>query len=209
MLMMEENANVLTQLQIDKQFNKKGFVVIEGMISDSQAAFLYDYTLKHLNEGNLDDGQVPGSPSFYQDQEIVKLQKKLFPFIEKHINIKLIPIFCYHRVYRQGAILRMHKDSTRAEISLTMNLGQMGKPWDLWLVDYEENANRITLNPGDALIYNGNKLHHWRGQLIEADLVSQIMFHYAQYSLKNIFMAKFELIRRARKKLREWRGISY
>jgi hypothetical protein len=190
-------------------FNTKGFIVIKNMITSDEAEKLYRYTLDKLSEGNQDDGQVPGSPSFYQDREVAHLQKKLAPTIETMIQIPLLPVFCYHRIYRTGAVLRMHKDSMRAEISATMNLGQKGQPWDLWLVDYDENAQRITLWPGDTLIYYGHRLYHWRGRLVESDLVSQIMFHFVSRNFKNSFYVTSEIIRKIRKRFREWKGIAY
>jgi len=202
-------SKVINNVDSISQFQKSGYVVIRQMIDPAEAKILYQYTLDKLSVGNADDGQVPGSPSFYQDKEVAKLQKKLAPMIEVAIQTSLIPVFCYHRVYRTGAVLRMHKDSTRAEISATMNLGQQGEPWDIWLVDYDENAQNIKLYPGDALIYYGNRLHHWRGKLLDADLVSQIMFHFVSRNVKNAIYAKFEMIRKLRKRCREWMGIAY
>lgn len=192
-----------------EEFMKSGYIIIRNMIPTDEVARLYKYTLENLDRGNTDDGQVPGSPSFYQDKEVVSLQKKLLPTIEESIKLKLIPIFCYNRIYRTGAILRVHKDSHRAEISATINVGQQGDPWDLWLVDYDENPQNITLNPGDGLIYYGNKLHHWRGKLVKSDFVSQIMFHFAPRNRKNVFIAKMEMIRKVRKCWRQLFGISY
>lgn len=192
-----------------EDFKQLGYTVIKNIISDAEVNRLYEYTLKIMPSGNLDDGQVPGSPSFYQDQEVVALQKKLFPTIEAAIQVKLIPVFCYNRIYRTGAILRMHKDSNRAEISATINLGQQGEPWDLWLVDYNENTHKVTLGPGDALVYYGNKLYHWRGKLTDSDVVSQIMFHYVDKNGKNTRAARVELVGKIRKRCRQLFGIAY
>jgi hypothetical protein len=200
---------VMNNVNSIAQFQNSGYIVIRNMLTSDEATKLYHYTLDKLNCGNADDGQVPGSPSFYQDKEVAKLQKKLTPLIEESIQIPLISVFCYHRIYRTGAVLRMHKDSQRAEISATMNLGQKGEPWDLWLVDYDENAQNITLYPGDALIYYGNRLHHWRGKLVNSDFVSQIMFHFVSRNFKNAIYAKSEIIRKIRKRCREWMGIAY
>ena len=190
-------------------FKKSGYAVIKNAIENSEVDRLYQYTLKQAKLGNLDDGQVPGSPAFYQDKQVVEVQKKIVPAFEKILQIQLKPVFCYNRIYRTGAILRMHKDSTRAEISATINLGQQGEPWDLWLVDYDENTRKIVLNPGDALVYYGSKLHHWRGKLTNADYVSQIMFHCVDRNGKNAFAANLEIIRKLRKKCRELFGIAY
>ena len=191
------------------EFKTFGYTVIKNIIDANEAKKLYEYTLTRLSLGNLDDGQVPGSPSFYQDKEVVSLQKKLLPKIEEYIQFKLVPVFCYNRIYRTGAVLRMHKDSSRAEISATINLGQKGDIWDLWLVDYDENTRKVSLGPGDALLYFGNKLHNWRGKLVNTDLVSQIMFHYVDGKGKNVSAVKWEIVRKIRKRCRELFGIAY
>ena len=192
-----------------EEFTKNGYTVLKNLVDKDEVERLYRYTLKNAAHGNNDDGQVPGSPSFYQDKEVIALRDKLLSTIEKSIQVKLLSVFCYNRIYRTGAILRTHKDSTRAEISATINLGQEGEPWDLWLVDYDENAQRITLTPGDALIYYGNKLQHWRGKLINSDFVSQIMFHFVDRNGKNTVAAKWEIIRKIRKRFRQMIGIAY
>jgi len=190
-------------------FKHSGYVVIRNMIPPSDVLRLYDYTIKELDKGNLDDGQVPGSPSFYNDKEMRIQQDLLTAKIEQIIQIKLIPMFCYNRIYRTGAILRTHKDSGRAEIGATINLGQQGKPWDIWLMDYDENAHNITLEPGDALVYYGKNLHHWRGKLVDTDFVSQVMFHYTIHNIKNVITARVETIYKLRKRCRELFGVSY
>ena len=186
-----------------KEFSQSGYVVLRTLVDHDDVTRLYDYTLKNIEHGNMDDGQVPGSPAFYQDKQVAQLQEKLLPKIEESIQTKLVPVFCYNRIYRTGAVLRVHKDSIRAEISTTINLGQQGDPWDLWLVDYNENTHKVTLSPGDALIYYGHKLHHWRSKLEKADLVSQVMFHFVDRNGKNTRAAKWEIIRKIRKRCRQ------
>jgi alkylated DNA repair dioxygenase AlkB len=191
-------------------FNKVGYVVLRNLVPANEVKRLYAYTLSKLELGNKDDGQVPGSPSFYQDDEVIALQKALLPALEKLIDKQLAAVFCYNRIYRKGAVLRMHKDSARAEISATINLGFQGETgWDLWLVDYNENSQKISLAPGDALLYHGSKLHHWRGKLEESDLVSQVMFHFVDAKGKNKFVPQMEFFSKFRKRLRKMLGKAY
>ncbi|MCD6046075.1 MAG: hypothetical protein K0R48_1238 [Gammaproteobacteria bacterium] len=192
-----------------EQFKQSGYVIIRSLLDPDTTNRLYAYILSKAELGNKDDGQVPGSPSFYQDKEVVALQKKLLPSIEAHIQYPLLNVFCYHRVYKKGAILRSHKDSIRAEISVTINLGQRGEPWDIWLMDYDENAHKVALGPGDALIYQGSQLAHWRGKLEHADDVAQIMFHYVARNGKHTSAARWEFIGKIRKKYRELLGLAY
>ena len=54
------------------------------------------------------------------------------PIVEKEINLKLIPTYCYVRKYFKGSTLSTHKDRDACEISLTLHLGG-DKPWDIWI----------------------------------------------------------------------------
>lgn len=192
-----------------ESFKKNGYAIIKNVLSQEDINRLYQYTLQHMHLGNMDDGQVPGTPAFYQDKEMAALQKKLLPVFENEIQIKLHPSFCYHRVYRTGAVLRQHKDRNACEISVSLNLGQKGTPWDLWILDYDENAKNITFSPGDAVIYRGSALTHWRGKLTDADLVSQVFFHFVDKHGRMRFALKTELLNRFFQRIRKMMGIVY
>lgn len=190
-------------------FKEKGYEVLKGFIQPQEIERLYTYTLSRAHLGNYDDGLVVGSPSFYQDQEVQKLQAQILPKIQEYIGIPLKTVYCYHRVYLKGAILRMHRDGHRNEISVTLNIGQEGPPWDLWLLDYDENAQKIVLNPGDALIYRGSELSHWRGKLEHSDKVSQLMFGFIDKTGKHKWVPSIEILRKIRQKYRRLWGIEY
>lgn len=191
------------------QFKKQGYIVLKNLIDPTEVKRLYDYTVNNAPRGNPDDGQVPGSPSFYMDKEVVALEAKYLASIESALKMKLWNVFCYHRVYRKGAILKAHKDSSRAEISASINFGQQGEPWDLWLLDYDENTTRITLHPGDVLVYHGSQLMHWREKLVHSDYVSQAMFHFVPATLKNAWIVKMEAVRKLRKRCRKVFGMDF
>lgn len=188
-------------------FKKSSYVIIRNLIDVSEASRLYKYALQNIDKGNMKDDQAPGSPSFYQDKEMVILHQKLLPTLEEFLKLKLYPTFCYYRTYRTGAILRAHKDRKACEISISLNLGQKGKPWDLWLLDYEENAHNITLSPGDGLIYRGCQLTHWRGKLVDTDYVSQVFFFFVDPHGWGRLSIQLERIKKFLKRCRNFFGI--
>lgn len=188
-------------------FKETDYVVVRNLIEVQQAAQLYAYTLKNLDAGNLKDDQAIGSPSFYQDKEMIELHQALLPKVESLTKLKLLPTFCYYRTYRTGAILKAHKDRKSCQISISLNLGQQGKLWDIWLIDHDENACNITLGPGDGLLYRGCKLLHGRGKLINADYVSQVFFFFVTPHGRGKFILMTEQIKKWLKKLRNRLGI--
>jgi hypothetical protein len=182
--------------RIAEAFVQSEYAVIRKLVDLREISSLYEYTLKNMTAGNLKDDQAVGSPSFYQDTEMIRLHKKLLPKIESLVQLKLYPTFCYYRTYRTGAILKAHKDRKTCQISVSLNLGQQGDVWDFWLIDRDENARIITLNPGDALLYRGCNLTHGRGKLVHADYVSQVFFFFiSPNGLGKLFIAS-ELIKK-------------
>jgi hypothetical protein len=50
-------------------------------------------------------------------------------------------------------------------------------PWPLWLRDTDGKAFAAILRPGDALVYRGIELEHWR-EPYTGEKLSQVFLHY-------------------------------
>ena len=74
---------------------------------------------------------------------------------------KVLPTYCYSRVYYNGNILRPHIDRDESEIAITVHL-KSDELWDIWVRDPEGKKHYVTLTPGDAMIYNGMTAEHGR-----------------------------------------------
>jgi len=163
-------------------FYKQGYIIIRKLITKEESKEMFDH-LSSRKDGSLEDEQSINTPSFYGDDLMRKYQSKLHPDIEKSTGLDLFKTYTYARVYKRGDILRIHRDREACEISITLDLG--GDPWDIWVLDRDENPVKITLNAGDALVYRGCEIHHWRGKF-EGDKHVQVFMHfvdkYGQYA---------------------------
>jgi len=202
-------------------FKKNKYTVIKKAISKDFALFLYNYFLikrqvaktlfdtKFISPfetmfGVWTDEQVPGTYSHYADIVMETLLLKLQPVMEKQTGLKLIPNYSYARIYKNGDILKRHKDRFSCEISTTLNLG--GEPWPIYIdptgsdnvIDEYKNIMKPTapkgvkvdLKPGDMLVYRGNLLEHWREPFQGQDC-AQVFLHYTNIKTpdaeKNIY----------------------
>lgn len=155
-------------------FYKDGFLVIRDFVPKKQR----DILLKHISKLSspiMNDPQVNNTPSFYGDSVFTKLQLQLLPKLEKHTKLNLLKTYTYGRVYKKGDILRIHKDRPACEISITIDLG--GDKWPIWILDRDENPVKVSLNPGDVLVYRGCDIHHWRGKF-DGNEHTQVFMHY-------------------------------
>ena len=174
------------------QFKKNHFLVIKEAIDPKVANFVYNYFLmkkqvartffdtRYISPfttewGVWNDEQVPNTYSHYGDMAMETLLLAVQPKMEKLTGIKLNPTYSYARIYKKGDVLERHKDRFSCEISTTMNLG--GDDWPIYLENKKNvgipdgkkytaqstnKGTKITLKPGDMLVYKGMILEHWR-----------------------------------------------
>ena len=189
-------------------FKKNKYQVIKGAISKELADIGYTYLqisaeadhwlltnqATHENNlliGNFKDRQVPGSYAKYADRLMETLLVKTIPVMKAKTGLDLIPTYSYTRLYRNGNILKRHKDRPSCEISTTLCLG--GDHWPIYLeptgsdnvIDeykgiMKPNAPKgieVNLKPSDMLIYSGCELEHWR-EPFQGKLCGQVFLHY-------------------------------
>ena len=205
-------------------FNK--YQVIKKAVSYELANFIFNYFLlkrdavKFMYENNITydngmfgtwtDQQVPNTYSHYADNVMETLLVKMLPVMAKETGLDLVPTYSYARLYKQGDILRRHKDRSSCEISTTLHLG--GESWPIFIdptgsdnvIDEYKNIHkpnapkgeRVDLEIGDMLIYEGCKLEHWR-EPFEGDNCGQVFLHYnnvnGQFKDINIFDGREKL----------------
>ena len=143
-----------------------------------------------LGEYEAADGQIPHTYSSYSDIAMETLMLKCQPIMEKTTGLKLNPAYTFARIYKNGDVLKRHKDRFSCEISTTLNLG--GDPWALYLspnenvgipdgkkitVESKAKGIKVDLKPGDMLVYSGCELEHWRNKFKGKECI-QAFLHY-------------------------------
>ena len=181
------------------------YKVVKQAVNYELANFLYNYFLlkreavEHMYNTNMTydngmlgtwgDTQIPNTYSIYGDPAFDTLLMKMLPVMKKETGLDGVPTYSYARMYKKGDELKKHKDRPSCEISTTLNLG--GDPWPIFL----EN-NKVMLETGDMLIYEGCKLEHWR-EPFEGDNCGQVFLHYnnanGQFKNMNIFDGREKL----------------
>ena len=178
-------------------FKKDKYVVIKQAISKDLATFVanyfsmkkqvYDTCLKERYISPYEvmlgyyegvNEQIPNTYCCYADIAIETLMLKCQPIMEKTTGLKLNPAYTFARIYKNGDVLKRHKDRFSCEISATMNLG--GDPWAIYLEPSGKEGLKgikVDLKPGDMLIYRGCELEHWREKFKGKECI-QVFLHY-------------------------------
>ena len=154
--------------------------------------------------GTWSDEQIPNTYSCYGDFAMDTLMMKVLPKMQKETGLTLVPTYSYARIYKNGDILKRHKDRPSCEISTTLNLG--GDAWPIFIdptgsdnvIDEYKGIHKpgapkgvkVDLKPGDMLIYSGCELEHWR-EPFQGELCGQVFLHYnhadGQFAKSNLY----------------------
>jgi hypothetical protein len=137
-----------------------GYLVTVGLIDRRLARILYDVLLlRQWRHESKRDGQVPDAFSYWGDSTLDAVLIGLLPDFEAATGCKLLPTYSYARFYQKGNSLARHRDREACEIAATIHLGHSGTgpPPIRFAPDVA-----VTQQPGDAVIYLGDKLEHWR-----------------------------------------------
>ena len=111
------------------------------------------------HEQPMGDSLVPKSFSAYALPETEALLLELTPKIARLVDKEVYPTYSYCRIYYTGASMRPHTDRASCEISMSLSLS--GDPWPLWFKVGEQHVP-ISMKKGDAVLYKGLELEHWR-----------------------------------------------
>jgi hypothetical protein len=167
-------------------FKNHKYVAVEKMVPIDVCRIVTQYALmKESTEFKPevgDNAQVENAHSVYSDTLMETLAIFLKPHMEKSTGLTLCPTYTYYRVYRPGMELTVHRDRPSCEISSTICFGfnHTLKDADFRWGMYVEPNNLINQNPGDAIIYRGCEVDHWREPLDSGPDSYQVQafFHY-------------------------------
>lgn len=183
-------------MKISDDFEKNKYVHVQKFISEDLCKYITNQLTKEIEEfGQLDD-QCPKSKSLRNNAIIDNLLIDLLPDVEEVTGLKLLPTYAYARLYVPGEELKIHKDRAACEISATLTLSFDGDPWPFYLgkktdvdtgikiedekknIIFIENLSKIVMNVGEAVIYKGCEMHHWREEYKEGQSQLQVFLHY-------------------------------
>ena len=109
---------------------------------------------------------------FYADPLMESLLLDKQKFMEELTGKKLLPTYSFWRMYTYLSELTPHTDREACEISVTVHIDNFGPSWPIYMED-----TAIETEPGDAIIYLGRELKHYRKKF-EGDFHSQCFLHY-------------------------------
>lgn len=155
-------------------YETNGFFLIKGFIP----RFFSDYLKEVLNTHriNQDALDVYGDPAF---DTFALMSASMLPNI---IGKALSPTYTYAKIYQHDDDHLPHLDAKECEHSVTIFLGgNYESLWPIWMQKPEvhKTPQLCALEEGDAVIYKGSEVHHWRDNFEGTDYF-ELTLHYVE-----------------------------
>jgi len=165
------------------EFQTNGYVLVKGFYKPEELDTISRYLENALNrfpENNQakKDETTDNKYSLYADPLMEVVLRNSVSEIEAITGLELYPTYSYTRVYQKGDELKPHIDRPSCEISVTTHIATVGKPWPIYMKAPGKEPTVHYLEPGDACIYRGCEVIHWRDEAINTDINVQVMLHY-------------------------------
>jgi hypothetical protein len=164
---------------VPAEFEARRYAIVRGLLPDALCRTLYRYARARAESGAMKgDAKVPGAPpSQAYDPMMEELLHRTTPWAERLSGLPLYPTYSFFRVYGHGDALQKHRDRPQCEVSLTINLGYAAR--EAWPIHLQGAGDPVAvgLEPGDAVLYRGIELTHWR-EPFDGDHCAQVFLHY-------------------------------
>jgi len=165
------------------EFQTNGYILVKGFYRPEELDTISRYlenSLKRYPENNQGggDGFTNNKISWYADPLMEVVFSNSVSEVEAATNLELDPTYSYARVYQKGDELRPHVDRLACEISVTSHTATVGKPWPIYMKAPGKELTMHYLEPGDACVYRGCEVTHWRDKAVDTVFSIQVMLHY-------------------------------
>ena len=163
---------------MNNELIKSQSMIVRNFIDEKSAKEMGEILYNDSLNGIRGDYQVPTSHSVENPNfGLIALCNKCFE-VGNMIGENVFPTYCYSRLYRKGNVLERHIDRMACEISLTVHLDG-DKEWPIWVQTPDGENVSVELQSGDALLYLGCLIPHWR-EAYKGNRYSQLFLHYVR-----------------------------
>ena len=169
-----------------RRLGTHGYAILRGLLSGLQLAGLRQYTRALRAEGyftrELGNRQVEGRQFIYQEPAASSLHAQLAAIINELAPEPVKPSYCYLATSERGAVLRRHVDREQCVWNLSLVLDAEPElaaesMWPIYL-DVKPGPARAALGIGDAVLYSGTRVPHWREALSQHEFFTACFYHF-------------------------------
>lgn len=163
---------------------ERGFLQLSGLLPQYQIGALRRYYRYHTRMGTfaLGDEQTPGRFVAYDEPTTKYVHQQLARTISDLARRVVVPSYNYLAFYQGGAVLDPHTDREACEYTVSLCIDATPDPhtygaWPLGLITPDGPVS-VVQDIGEALLFRGRSMSHWRDRLPEGYTSSSVLFHF-------------------------------
>ena len=167
-----------------RQFHERGYTPLGNLIHPFNLAALRRYYRHAIRRGaiRLGDEHVPRRYVAHNESVARFFHHQIGNVVSAIVGERVKPSYVYLASYLSGAELKKHTDRAQCEFSVTLCLDFSPEPrlatsWPI-CVGTREGSTAVYQALGDALLYRGTRVPHYRGVLADGFTSTSIFFHY-------------------------------
>ncbi|MGA8272230.1 MAG: hypothetical protein WB919_11780 [Candidatus Sulfotelmatobacter sp.] len=174
-----ESAKIKAQ-----SFQERNYVPLSGLIHPFHLAALRRYYRHAIRRGAipLGDEQSPRRYVAHNEPVARYFHHQIAHAVSAIAGEPVKPSYVYLASYQGGAELKKHTDREQCEFSVTLCLDFSPEPENAtsWPIRLDTPGGTVTVYQalGDALVYRGTKVPHYRSALAEEYASTSIFLHY-------------------------------
>jgi hypothetical protein len=153
---------------------ENGFVICKKYLNKASCNALFTYTLGQINNNFTQEFKLQQEPTIcgkaydrYADNVYQDILYEKVPFIEHLVDNVVYPTYQVCRVYKKGGGCLPHVDRHSCEIGVSLFVGVTSDVYKshLSIKNYVGETHKVELQEGDAVVYMGCDLEHWRSPI--------------------------------------------
>jgi hypothetical protein len=166
------------------QLADQRYCMLPSILHPDHVAALASYYDRIIASGNwtFGDAQVSQRYGWHNEPVARYYHHQLTAFVGDIAGVPVRPSYSYVSAYRGGrASLRPHVDRKQCVYTVSLWLrsreSPAAEPWPLWL-HTPQGIVAVTQSAGDAILFHGCELPHWRDQPPPGGASTTLIFHY-------------------------------
>lgn len=129
----------------------------------------------------LGDAQVEQRHGWHNERVAQFLHNQLTDTVSRISGRPLKPTYSFASAYRGSAVLEAHLDREQCDYTLSLIVDEQAPAaeasWPLWF-QTPKGQHQVRLHPGDAVLFRGCELPHWRGSSSPDHEQINLLFHF-------------------------------
>ena len=166
---------------------------IPGLFLQPLVSALSEFYQHRRRHGFLTHGDERIAHCFWEHNGAIAklLHTQLSPFVSSVVGFPVKASYSYFREYLGGSHLEAHTDRKQCEVTLSVQIRHKANgrkppsPWGFWFRPKGKTTfQEATLEPGDAILFFGRSIPHYRPRLPRGESYSSLMFHFVRESFR-------------------------